>query len=108
MAAFDANVCNGDGRAPAHFDARVAGAVHGVGHVDLDIGEVGALGDAPVEGDKRRAAGDVGGVEDDVLDGHGERQFARDACGWVLAVDQGVAREAGCCFQDRGLFMGEY
>ena len=79
LTALNAHIRHTECGSAPETDARVAGAVDGPRHVDLDILEMGALSNTPPERNKRRVGGDVGRVEDNVLERDGERQLSGDA-----------------------------
>ena len=64
---FDANVRDSESRAATETNTAVSLATDGRRHTNLDILQLGTLRDTPPERCKGLAAGDVGGVEDQVL-----------------------------------------
>lgn len=72
LTTFDAHVRHAQSRSPTEAHARVARAIARVGHADLDVLEMGSLGYTPPEGDERCVPGNVGGIEDNVLEADGK------------------------------------
>ena len=73
LTALDAYVGNCQCGTATKSHPGVAFALDGSGHADLDVLQVGALGNTPPQSDKRLVARDVGCVEYDVFEADGKR-----------------------------------
>ena len=104
LSTFNPDIRHAEGRSSTQANSGVAIPVERRGHDDPEILCVGSLCHSPVQGCKSLATGNIGSVQDQVLQGDSERKLAAAIQSRVQSGDKGLlAGKAGSSFEHRGL-----